>query len=146
MASNAKSGISPPDIGVPGTDSKQRNSPPGPGHEASLSSPLGVLQAELAAERSRLTDLEASLRRFDLSNTAMTRQLENIRAQNAELSTRISQCAENRAAAESRLGQTLKDSESVEVQQAALETVRAPRVQKYTKLEVFATKYPRASV
>lgn len=86
--------------------------------------PVEALHAEIAFERRRLAELEASLRHFSDQNADQKRQLDATRAQNAELSLRISTSANDRSAAEARLSRYRQDAESLGAQQAALDAVR----------------------
>lgn len=82
-----------------------------------------ALHAEILAERSRLAELESSLRHFVESNAQQSRHLESMRAQNADLSLRISSSVGDRSAAEARLARYRQDAQGLESQQSTLDAV-----------------------
>ena len=96
-----------------------------PSFETSRPSPIDTLHSEIGQEKRRLAELESSLRHFVDSNARQTRQLEAMRAQNAELSVRISTSVNDRAAAEARLARYRQEADTLSTEQTALDAVRA---------------------
>lgn len=127
VATSGESEAPQPEAAAMETQHSSAPAPIGGAQAAALparSAPAEALHAEIAFERRRLAELEASLRHYSDQNAEQKRQLDATRAQNAELSLRISTSANDRSAAEARLSRYRQDAESLGAQQAALDAVR----------------------